>query len=120
MAKWRNKIEIKKYFSNDESNEMVLNVLNLLIPQLKAILKKEQQRKHNKLDDYDLQEFENLIEDFEWVKDMIEKGVDSSEYEYINWCEAFNGYLEQLYDMGDMVTGNHNDFWDREKFLWVG
>jgi|GEM_PF-2525568 len=120
MAIWRNKIEIRKHLTDDESNETVFNVLNVLIPQLKGVLEKEQRRRYNKLDDYDLQEFENLIEDFEWVKDMIEKNIDSSEFEYSNWCEAFNNYLEQLYDMSDMVTSNHDDFWNREKFLWVG
>jgi hypothetical protein len=120
MPKWRNKIEIKSYFTDDESNESVLKVVNALISQLKMVLRRERNRKNKKLEDYYLEEFENLIEEFIWIKNMIERNCSPEEYDYTSWCEAFNEYLEQLYDMGDMVTDNHDDFWNREKFLWVG
>lgn len=44
MIKWRNSIEIKQYFTMDNTDEAVMNVLNKLIPQLKNITRHESQR----------------------------------------------------------------------------
>lgn len=116
MPKWRNSISIKNYLTEDTSDEMVLNLVNLLIPQLNKILNKE--RKLNVIDEYLLEDFEGCIEDFKFIQDSISNN-DSDEYGFDTWCEAFNSYLNQLYDIGDILT--NNDGWsNREKFLWVG
>jgi len=66
-----------------------------------------------------LNEFEQCIEEFKWIKDCIENGEDSYQYNFDTWCDAFNEYLEQLYDIGDEITIERG--WsDTEKFLWVG
>ena len=129
MAQWRNKIEIKNLFlfDEDESNEKVLEVCNALIPQLENVLNKEN-RIHNKqlelgkavtLSKDFLKEFENLIEEFKLIKNAIEKNEDSEDCHFDTWCEAFNEYLDQLYDLGDYLV-TERDFWNDEKFLWIG
>jgi hypothetical protein len=126
MAKWRNKIELKKYLSNDYSNSSVLKVVNGLLPQLKYILSTE----HRYLDkanesvmkeniEYYTEQLEELIEEFDWIRVSIDGDEDPKEYSYDNWCEALNNYLEQLYDLGDSVVKFRTHF-EQEKFLWVG
>lgn len=127
MAKWRNKINIKDMLTGDESNEQVLNVITHLLPQLKRIKTKEnatyqlalEHANEPAIDESFLEEFDNLIQEFEWVRNSIESGADPSEYDYESWCEAFNGYLGQLYDVGDTLI-EKRDFFNDEKFLWVG
>lgn len=121
MIKWRNSIEIKRYFTKDNTDEAVMNVLNKLIPQLKNITRHESQRLNKIKNDvlkenleYSLEELKLLIEEFEWIKDMIENDKNADEYSYSSWCEAFNEYLDQLYDLGDTIIQY------KEKFLWVG
>lgn len=124
MTKWRNKVEIKQHFTRDNSDESVLRVCELLIPQLKYIVKKEERKieKHSKfaLDEYDVEEFKNLVEEFEWIRDSIKKEENPEQYSYTDWTEAFNGYLDALYDMGNLETKAKDSFTDKEKFLWVG
>lgn len=120
MPKWRNKVELKELLSSDETAESVRILCEKLIPQLEYILRREQRQTGNrKLDEYFLDEFFNVIEEFKWIKSCIEENKDAGEFSYDSWCEAFNEYLEQLYDMGDTITIQRG-FSDSEKFLWVG
>jgi hypothetical protein len=108
MAKWRNKIDISNLLTEDESNEQVLIICKVMIPQLETILKKEQElhsrqtkeRIRIDVDEDFLREFENIIDEFKWIVEKIENGNDSC---LDSWCDEFNEYLEQLYDMGDML-----------------
>jgi hypothetical protein len=120
MSKWRHKINIKEYFSDDESSEAAKTVCEKLIPQLERILITENNRPEDKKLDGDfLDEFQNLISEFKWVVSSIENNEDPEEYSFDTWCEAFNEYLNQLYDIGDTISTD-GLFYDREKFLWVG
>jgi hypothetical protein len=125
MPKWRNQIEIKQYLSSDSSNESVLKVVDKLIPKLKIVMNRENRllkHVHNELKkeniEHVLYELETLIEEFEWIKSAIENNEDATEFEYEDWCEAFNNYFAELYDLGDTVVYyvDHNN---NEKFLWV-
>jgi hypothetical protein len=124
MAKWRNKIEIKKYLSSENSNEKVLEVVSKLIPQLKSISRFEERltekESPNALDFMFLDDFVNLVQEFEWIKNSIQNSDDPTQYSFDDWCEAFNEYLNQLYDMADVVTNDSDSWTQREKFLWVG
>ena len=95
----------------------------VIIPQLERILKSERvkiERNYKNVVDEDfLNEFEEVINDFKFVKESIENSEDPSEYSFDNWCEAFNEYMEQLYDISDAVTNENGGFYDREKFLWI-
>ncbi|WP_025912008.1 hypothetical protein [Priestia flexa] len=123
MNKWRNTIEIKKYLSNDSSDQAVLKICEAIIPQLKYISRIEnrmiENKRKNSLDEYFLYEFDDLILEFEWIKNSINSNEDPSEFEYENWCEALNNYLEQLYDFGDSVVDYNESNNQKEKFLWV-
>lgn len=116
MAHWRNKIHIKDMFTDDYKDESVLEICNSLIPQLQRIYNKEQKvLEYNNLD----WTFEEIIDDFKFVKESIEKCEDSGEYEFDTWTDAFNEYLRKLYDLAD-ETVVKKEFFDDEKLLWVG
>lgn len=128
MAKWRNKIELKKYLSSDSSDSSVLKVVNGILPQLRYVLKSEQRYLARETPnignvrenvEYYTDQLEELIEEFDWIRESIEKHLDPTEFSYDNWCEALNNYLEQLYDIGDSTVSFKSHF-DSEKFLWVG
>lgn len=126
MAQWRNQIEIKQYLSGEESDEAVRKLVERLIPQLKAVWRGENKRTQ-KLDEghykenieHATDELMGLIEEFEWIKKAVETGENVSDYGYQNWCEAFNNYFEQLYDLADTPLKYESHF-NQEKYLWVG
>lgn len=125
MAKWRNSIEIKKYFTKDESDQSVYNVVEKLIPQLRLIINSEYRNlekmkegvKKDNLE-YELNELEGVTQEFEWIRDGIETKEDITEL-YDSWLSAFNEYLNQLYDIGDSII-EYKDHFNQEKFLWIG
>lgn len=127
MAKWRNKIEIKHYLSSDDSDATVKNIVDKLIPQLQFVLRSES-KALTKLKDgsvfkenmeYYTEQLDELTQEFVWIKESIENNEDPSDYTYSNWCEAFNNYFDQLYDLGDSVVKVETHF-NQEKYLWVG
>lgn len=126
MAKWRNEVSIKKYLSEDDSDKSVLMVVTKLIPQLKRIQMKEEKGIEKIQDeivkeniDYVLFNLEEVIGEFEWIKESIESNESATGYSYSDWCEAFNNYFEQLYDLGDTVVKHSERSFENEKFLWV-
>lgn len=123
MTQWRNKIEIREQLTGDSSDESVVKVTKALVPQLQRILELEEKKIENSnglaLNEEFVEEFKELVENFKWIIDCVEKEEDPSEYNYDDWCEAFNNYLGELYDMGDTITGRFEEF-HKEKFLWVG
>ena len=127
MPNWRNKINIKDYLTNDDSDESVLKVVTKLIPQLERIIKFEYIQLNKITDeikkdnlDYSLSQLEGIVEEFKWIKEGIETDEDITELGYDGgWCGALNEYLNQLYDIGDS-TVHYVSFTNNEKFLWVG
>jgi hypothetical protein len=126
MAIWRNKVDIKRYFDEDETDEKVLKVVNLLIKQLKVIKEKEEglfqigKTKGTIINEDFLEEFQLIIDNFEFIRDAIQNNEGSETYEYENWCEVFNDYLTELYDIGDELVRENENYFKREKFLFVG
>ena len=126
MPNWRNKINIKDYLTNNDSDESVLKVVTKLIPQLERIIKFEYIQLNKITDeikkdnlDYSLNQLEYLIEEFKWIKEGIETDEDITELGYDGWVGALNEYLSQLYDIGDS-TVHYVSFANHEKFLWIG
>lgn len=125
MAKWRNKINIKEFFTSEEKDEVVLKIVNKLIPQIESILKREKNFINNSEENTIKENIEDAvfklednIEEFKWIKEGIEKNEDVTEYSYENWCEAFNNYLDELYDIGDEII-YYNSFSNQQKFIWI-
>lgn len=118
MAKWRNKtVGVKGLLLNEEgSDKNVIATIDRLVPQLQRICNAE--KSFGKIDEYLLEEFQNNINDFIWVKESIEKDEDPTECGFETWCDAFNEYLVLLYDLADTTITKHDGFND-EKFLWV-
>ena len=73
MAKWRNKtVGVKGLLLNEEgSDKNVIATIDRLVPQLQRICNAE--KSFDKIDEYLLEEFQNNINDFIWVKESIEK-----------------------------------------------
>lgn len=128
MPKWRNKIEVKKHLSADSSDNKVLEIVKAILPQLSRIVKREnrflergsilpESKRENV--EYLVGELEEIVGHFEWVKTSIESKENPKNFSFDNWCEAFNNYLEQLYDLGDSTVRFKTHF-DSEKFLWIG
>lgn len=124
MAKWRNKINIKSEFTDNESPSEIKRLSNLMILQLSSIIKNENRliaqmeesiRKENI--EYYVDQLDELKEEFQWIAETC-GNEDSIDFSFDTWTEAFNNYLDQLYDLGDNVV-QFNNFHDDEKFLWV-
>ncbi|MED3230849.1 hypothetical protein [Bacillus velezensis] len=123
MPKWRNQINIKQYLTNKETNDAVHEGAKNVLPELKYILKKEERRiekgNNNALDEFFLDDFKIVVENFEWIKQSIEDGEESTEFDFDSWADALNEYLNCLYDIGDAVTILGDLRCNNEKFLWV-
>ncbi|MCC9021782.1 hypothetical protein [Bacillus nakamurai] len=123
MPKWRNQINIKQYLTNKGTNEAVHNFAKMVLPELKYILRKEERRiekgNNNALDEFFLDDFKIVVENFEWIKESIENGEDPTEFDFDSWADALNEYLDCLYDIGDTVTILGDLRCNNEKFLWV-
>lgn len=125
MPKWRNKINVKQYLTDDSSDESVKLVASKIIPQLQRVYNRESKavegaKEGTYKDDleYYLDELERLIEEFNWIVDAIDEGTAASEFDFNDWCEVLNEYLGQLYDLGDSVV-QYNSHFDQEKYLWL-
>lgn len=121
MPIWRNTIKIKSLLNDNTSNQKVLEICNSLIWQLEHVLNFETTKvKKNTLDkDWLEDHFEPIIDDFKFVKSAIEQNLDAEDYSFESWCDAFNEYMNKLYDIGDVVTVKRG-FSDSQKFLFVG
>jgi hypothetical protein len=117
MANWRNKINLSEHLTDNNNDEQVLICVNVIIPQLENILIKE--RDLAKINEYFLNDLEELIDDFKCIQESISNKTKEENSNCSNWCDEFNDYLEQLYDMGDTMI-EKKDFWNDEKFLWIG
>lgn len=120
MINWQNTIKIKKYFTDDNTNDSVLNVIEKLIPQLEFVVKVERKKIDNIKNEiirenmeYTIEQLEEIIEEFQFVKNCIKDKENSIEYSFNSWTEAFNCYLEGLYNIGDTLVNANT------KFLWV-
>lgn len=127
MIKWRNEIEIKAYLTGESTDQSVLNVVEKLIPKLKIVMNRESRllkhvRNEAKKENIEhvIYELETIIEEFEWIKTAIINEEEATEFSYDDWCEAFNNYFEELYNLADTVVHYDNQDDKREKFLWVG
>ncbi|AVB12007.1 hypothetical protein C3438_19205 [Bacillus velezensis] len=87
------------------------------------MLRKEERRiekgNNNALDEFFLDDFKIVVENFEWIKQSIENGEESTEFDFDSWADALNEYLDCLYDIGDAVTILGDLKCNNEKFLWV-
>jgi len=103
MTKWKNTINIKHLFNEDESKEYVKGICTNIISQLKLIQPNIEE------ESFFSDELDEMIYLFE---DIVEaKEVDC--YLGKTWCEWFNYRLGELYDLGDAYIAPN------EKFLWI-
>ncbi len=119
MPNWRNKIQIKQYLNDNESDEYVAEICGHIIFQLVLVLNRERKINKNRVEEYILAELEEIINEFKWVKESAESKIDASKFTYDSWCQAFNEWLDSLYDLGD-ISITARDIYNNEKFLWVG
>jgi len=129
---WRNTVKIKHLFSDDETSpELIIEICDILIPQLEAIKEKEESGNltEDSKSDIDDKLFE-LIDHFGFLKNLAEGAITESTSEHRipedewdnysfdgNFEQWFNDYLSELYDLGDERVDNKHNI--REKFLWI-
>jgi hypothetical protein len=81
MAKWRNKIELKKYLSNENDNKSVLKVVNGIIPQIKFVLASENRYLLRTTEEsvakenieYYVGQLEEVLEEFDWIEHVLKR-----------------------------------------------
>lgn len=124
MSKWRYKIQIKHLFQDETTPELVAEICTSLVYQLNHI--KEKIEKSTDIDGDDLMymcdELEMNVDNFDFLRKMATQEIPEDEWEDYNFNgdfeEEFNGYLSQLYDLGDeRITLKNGTI---EKFMWIG
>ena len=105
---WKYKINIKDKFKDETTPEHVIELCKALIHQLKRIKKYELEN----------EELEEAIDHFEFLSDLLDGTIPEEEWENYSFdgnCEEwFNGYLYELFDLGDTFVNKDT------KFIWVG
>ena len=121
--KWKYKIEIKHLFKEETTAELIATICTELVNQLDVILNISQKSNITveSVDDfwYDLEE---VKDNFDFLRQLADGSIEESEWDNYSFDgdfeEMFNGYLEQLYDIGDMrITLKNGNI---EKLLWIG
>jgi hypothetical protein len=120
---WKYKIKIKDKFENETTPELVAELCKIISGELGVILDKSQNSNitQDSIDDfwYDL---EGCQDNFDFLLKLADGTIEESEWENYSFDgdfeREFNGYLEELYDIGDRrVTLKNNAV---EKLLWIG
>ena len=123
--KWKFSIEIKHLLTETDSPQELVNILCIsLISQLELVKEKLEK---DKFVDSDVKEtfidnLNKIIDNFQFLKNFTSGEILMEEWEDYKfdgeWEEWFDGYLAELYDLGDTRIVNKNNTTD--KFLWVG
>ncbi|MCZ2129209.1 MAG: hypothetical protein LC109_02970 [Bacteroidia bacterium] len=121
--KWRNVIVIKHLFQDKTTPELIIQLCDSILIQLKKIQEQEAKSNLTETEKWNIDSrIEDILGNFQFLKDFATGDIPQSEWEDYNfngdYQEMFNGYLSELYDLGDervMTTKN-----TLEKFLWVG
>jgi len=123
--KWKFSIEIKHLLTETDSPQESVNILCIsLISQLELVKEKLEK---DKFVDSDVKEtfidnLNKIIDNFQFLKNFTSGEILMEAWEDYNfnseWEEWFDGYLAELYDLGDTRIVNKNNTTD--KFLWVG
>jgi len=111
---WKYKIKIKDQFEDETTPELIVKLSGSLATQLK-IIKNRVEKNENDMLSYEL---EMNIDNFEHLGRLASGDIKEEAWEDFNFYGdfegEFNGYLSQLYDLGDEYLTNN------EKFLWIG
>ena len=121
--KWKYKIEIKHLFKENTTAGLVATICTELVNQLDVILNISQKSNITieSVDDF-WYELEEVKDNFDFLRQLADGSIEESEWDNYSFDgdfeEMFNGYLEQLYDIGDMrITLKNGNI---EKLLWIG
>ena len=122
MANWRYKINIKEHFQEETTPKLVATLCSFLIKDLTHILESSQKSNitTQSVDDF-WYELEGVKDNFIFLQHLADGTIPEDEwddYEFTgDFKEEFNGYLEELYDIGDMRITLTNG--TQEKLIWV-
>lgn len=83
--------------NNNMTDNEILITCNSLIPQLEQICENENVKENLLLD------VQEIIKYLIWMKELMEQEVDSLDYGYSNWSEAFGEQIEKLCNIGNIV-----------------
>ena len=123
MSNWRYKIHIKHLFKDETTPELVAEICASLVYQLKHI--KERVENSTDIDGdafFICDELEMNTDNFDFLRKMATQEIPEDKWDDYSFNgdfeEEFNGYLNQLYDLGDERIRLKNGL--IEKFIWIG
>lgn len=124
MAQWRHKIKLNGMDVDNPTNEDIKRIAGSIAKQLERIIKVEEdaynKRVYNALPLEYIDEMYELKEHFSWIEECIDRGDDPADFGFVGWIQAFDEYLEQLYDLGDTLVKQGKTIFNDEKLIWVG
>ena len=119
---WKYTIKIKHLFEDDTTPVLVSTLCESLCKQLSDI--------KDKVKDSDIAEddkntvldtIEAVEDNFEFLNNLATESIPKTEWDDYNFYgdfeEEFNGYLTELYDLGDMRVELESG--DTEKFIFI-
>lgn len=110
MKQWKHKIAIKHLFEDETTPELIVKLCSELIRQLNPIL-----NHYSTSDDGDMiyYELELIIDNFDFLRELADGTIPEDKWSSYGFDgdfeEEFNGYLNELYDLGDS-----------DKLIWIG
>lgn len=121
--KWLYKISIKHLFEDETTPELIDKICSLLVKQLTVVKEKlENSKIKEHIKDVLTEELEVSIDNFDFLRRLAAKEIEVKDWQHYNFSgdfeEEFNGYLSQLYDLGDERVYLENG--ERHKFMWIG
>lgn len=115
---WKFKIQIKDLFKNYPTKEETINLCKMTEKKLKMIRNSRLFKKYEEIDFMLASDLDDLIENFEFVRELIDGTVNEENWEDYEFdgdhASLYNEYLEQLYDLGDTLVERNT------KLIWIG
>lgn len=119
---WKYRIAIKHLFASKTTPALIISLCNTLESQLKAIREKinNSNLADDEKDDKGMR-LEEVQANFIFLRELADSSIPQSEwrqYDFDGDYEAlFNGYLSELYDIGDERVRNNKG--QLQKFIWI-
>jgi hypothetical protein len=121
---WAFTMELKKHLSSDVSKENVLLLANVLVTKITRLIKDMGASKKYDADDVDqiTSELEDSKSNFEHLATLCDGTIPKSDWSEFgfdgDFCQEFNYYLEDLYDIADNRILDKNKT-ITYKLLWI-
>jgi len=119
---WRNRITVKHLFTDQTTPTIIIKLCDTLLSQLGRIKTREESSNLIPDDKYHVDDkLDEAIDGFKFIKSLADgtiKKEDWSKYSFTGeFQDMFNGYFQELYDLGDTKVDTTKG--STEKFIWL-